>query len=143
MVLFRTDPFRELMSMVQGVTTEGYSVFTPVDAYREDDHYVVEFDLPGVDPESIDLTVERNVLTVKAARAVRRADAKDVVVAERFAGTFQRSIYLGSELDPSRVSATYQDGVLRVTVPLAETARPRRIQIERGASAHALTSHEA
>lgn len=143
MVLFRTDPFRELMSMVQGGTTEGYSVFTPVDAYREDDHYVVEFDLPGVDPESIDLTVERNVLTVKATRTVRRADAKDVVVAERFSGTFQRTIYLGSELDPSRVSATYQDGVLRVTVPLAETARPRRIQIEHGTSTHALASHEA
>lgn len=130
MLFMRNDPFRELFNMVQSTVNDGVSAFTPVDAYREDDHYVVEFDLPGVDPESIELTVERNVLTVKAQREVQRAKAKDVVVAERFAGTFQRSLYLGSELDPSRVSATYRDGVLRIEVPLAESARPRKIAIE-------------
>jgi HSP20 family protein len=143
MMLFRTDPFRELLSMVQGTAADGYATFTPVDAYREDDHYVVEFDLPGVDPASIELTVERNVLTVKASREAKRAQSKDVVIAERFSGTFQRSVYLGSDLDPSRVKATYRDGVLHIEVPLAEAARPRKIQIEHGDRARELTGSNA
>jgi HSP20 family protein len=137
--MFRLDPYRELDRLFQTFTGESATVFAPVDAYRVDDNYVVEFDLPGVDPSSIDVTVERNVLSVKAERKLNRANGSDVVLAERFAGSYHRSIYLGSELDSERVQASYSDGVLRLVIPIADAAKPRKISVSHEGNAKELT----
>lgn len=112
----------------------------PMDAYRSGDEYVVQFDLPGVSPESIDLDVERNVLTVKAERKAEFGDEADVQIAERPRGVFSRQLFLGDTLDTDSISADYDAGVLTVRMPIADRAKPRKITIgggaERNASKH-------
>jgi HSP20 family protein len=103
----------------------------PMDAWREGDNFVVEFDLPGVDPGSIDLDVERNVLTVKAERD-RISDDAETIATERPRGVFSRQLFLGDTLDVERVEASYNDGVLRLRIPIAEQAKPRKIEISSG-----------
>jgi HSP20 family protein len=100
-----------------------------MDAYRHGDSFLVHFDLPGVDPPSIELTVEKNVLTVRAERTSQRAEDDEVVVAERPQGTFSRQVFLGEGLDPDRIEARYDSGVLTLTIPVAEQAKPRRVEI--------------
>jgi HSP20 family protein len=102
-----------------------------MDAWRQGEQFVVEFDLPGVDPGSIDLDVERNVLTVKAERAALSEDA-EAIAAERPRGVFSRQLFLGDTLDIEKVEASYTDGVLRLTIPVAEQAKPRKIEISSG-----------
>lgn len=129
-MLMRTDPFRELDRLTQQVFgTRTRPAPMPMDAYRSGDKYVVHFDLPGVDASTIDLTIEKNLLTVSAERESKLPEDAQVVASERPQGTFSRQLFLGESLDAERVEASYANGVLTVTIPLAEQARPRRIEV--------------
>ena len=137
-MLMRTDPFREFDRLTQQVFgaqgTWSRPTAMPMDAYRDGDQYVVHFDLPGIDPEAIDLDVERNVLTVKAERRpVERGDGVEMQVAERPLGVFSRQLFLGDALDAERIAAQYEQGVLTIRIPVAEKAKPRKIAIEQAA----------
>ncbi len=129
MLLRTTDPFRDIDRLAQQVfgTTNRPAVM-PMDAWREGDDFVIEFDLPGVAKESIDLDVERNVLTVRAERVARNGDW-EMLASERPRGVFSRQLVLGDNLDLQRIEANYDGGVLRLTVPVAEQAKPRRIEV--------------
>jgi HSP20 family protein len=134
-MLMRTDPFRDLDRLAQQLAgTPSRPAAMPLDAFRDGDNFVVLFDLPGVETDSIDLTVEQNVLTVHAAR--NRAGDKDVemVVAERPQGTFSRQLFLGQTLDTDRIEADYRDGVLQLRIPVAERAKPRKVEVSHGSS---------
>ena len=131
-MLMHTDPFRELDRLTQQVfgssgTLARPSVM-PMDAWREGDAFYVEFDLPGIDQESIDLDVERNVVTVKAERPPRASDV-ELVAAERPRGIFSRQLILGDNLDTEHISASYNAGVLTLQIPVAERAKARKISI--------------
>lgn len=129
MVLMRTDPFRELDRLSQQLLgTAARPTLMPMDAWREGDTFHVEFDLPGVEADSIDLDVERNVLTVRADRPFREG-ANELLAAERPRGVFSRQLILGDNLDLEQITASYSDGVLRLTIPVAERAKPRKISI--------------
>jgi HSP20 family protein len=135
-MLMRTDPFRELDRLTQQLfgtngTTSRPAVM-PMDAYRHGEQFVVQFDLPGVEPSSIDLDVERNVLTVKAERAPTYGDDVELQVAERPRGVFSRQLFLGDTLDADRIEAHYDAGVLTLRLPIAEKAKPRKIEITGG-----------
>ncbi|CCW13261.1 18 kDa antigen [Rhodococcus aetherivorans] len=131
-MLMRTDPFRELDRFAQQVLgTAARPAVMPMDAWREGDKFVVEFDLPGVAEDSLDLDVERNVLTVHAERPARD-QSQEMVVAERPRGVFSRQLFLGENLDTDNIEATYDAGVLRLTIPVAEKAKPRKIEIAVG-----------
>ncbi|WP_425437688.1 Hsp20/alpha crystallin family protein [Mumia flava] len=128
----RTDPFRELDRLSQQVFgTTARPASMPMDAWRDGDMFVVELDLPGVDPDSIDIDVERNVLTVRADRPAREGTA-ELLAAERPRGVFSRQLILGDSLDASRIEARYADGVLRLSVPVAEQAKPRKVSVTHG-----------
>ncbi len=132
-MLMRTDPFRELDRLTQQVFGTPGTVTRPsampMDAWREGHEFIVEFDLPGVEPDSIDLDVERNVLTVRAERKALQGD-REFLAAERPRGVFSRQLILGDTLDTERVQAAYDGGVLTLRIPVAEKAKPRKIQIE-------------
>lgn len=134
MTLMRTDPFRDLDRLAQqvfgGVGTRPTAM--PMDAYRDGDTFVVLFDLPGVNPDSIDLNVERNVLTVRAEREDATPENAEVIVSERPTGAFSRQLILSDTLDTEHVEARYENGELKVTIPVAEQAKPRKIQITSG-----------
>jgi len=139
MALMRTDPFRELDRLTQQVLgTTARPAFMPMDAWQEGDRFVVEFDLPGVDVNSIDLDVERNVLTVRAERPARAADS-ELIAAERPRGVFSRQLILGDNLDLDQIKAGYDSGVLRLQIPVAERAKPRKITIDSNANQEAIT----
>lgn len=132
MLLRNTDPFRDLDRLTQQLMgTTNRPTVMPMDAWREGDRFVIEFDLPGVAPDSIDLDVERNVLTVRAERVERVARNGDweALASERPRGAFSRQLVLGDNLDLDRIEAGYTDGVLRLVVPVAEKAKPRKIEI--------------
>ncbi|ROR91570.1 Hsp20/alpha crystallin family protein [Nocardioides aurantiacus] len=134
MLLRTTDPFRDLDRLAQqmmGTATRPAAM--PMDAWREGDRFVIEFDLPGVSRETIDLDVERNVLTVRAERLPRNGDW-EMLTSERSRGMFSRQLVLGDNLDLDRIQADYADGVLRLVVPVAERAKPRKIQVGAGSS---------
>ena len=134
-MLMRTDPFRDLDRLTsQLLGTPARPAAMPIDAYRQNDAFVVELDLPGVDPGSIDLTVEKNVLTIHAERRRSVADDTEMVVGERPHGTFSRQLFLGEGLDTDRIDAGYADGVLTLRLPIAEKAKPRRVPISVAAS---------
>ena len=130
MLLRTTDPFRDFDRLTQQIfgTTNRPAVM-PMDAWREGDRFVIEFDLPGVSTDSIDLDVERNVLTVRAERVARNGDWEPLA-SERPRGAFSRQLVLGDNLDLDRIEASYDAGVLRLVVPVAEKAKPRKIQIQ-------------
>ncbi|MGW9348551.1 HSP20 family protein [Nocardiopsis flavescens] len=128
-MLMRTDPFREFDRITQRLLENGRPSTMQMDAYREDDDFVVHFDLPGVSPESIDLEVERNVLTVKAERPGLRREELEPIVNERPSGTFSRQVFLGDTLDTDRISANYADGVLTLRIPVAERSKARKISV--------------
>lgn len=131
-MLMRTDPFRDLDRLTQQVFgTTARPAMMLMDAWREKDSFVVEFDLPGIDADSIDLDVERNVLTVRADRPAREG-IEELVAAERPRGVFSRQLILGDNLDSERVAANYQGGVLRLEIPVAEKAKPRKIEVHGG-----------
>lgn len=137
-MLMRTDPFRELDRLTQQFFgqngTWSRPAVMPMDAYRDGEEFVVHFDLPGVDPSSIDLDVERNVLTVKAERTSAYGENVELQVAERPRGVFSRQLFLGDTLDTNRVEAHYDAGVLTLRIPIAEKAKPRKIEITGGSA---------
>ncbi|MBA2947361.1 Hsp20/alpha crystallin family protein [Streptomyces himalayensis] len=134
-MLMRTDPFRELDRLTQQVFgTVARPAAMPMDAYRSGDDFVVHFDLPGIDPESIDLDVERNVLTVHAERRSPAPEGAEMVASERPTGSFSRQLFLGESLDTERIDASYDAGVLTLRIPVAEQAKPRKIQITGGSA---------
>jgi HSP20 family protein len=129
-MLMRTDPFRDFDRLTQQVFgTPARPAAMPIDAYRSGEEFVVHFDLPGIDPSSIDLTVEKNVLTVHAERRRAEAEGVEMLVAERPHGTFSRQLFLGETLDTDGIDARYGDGVLTLRIPIAERAKPRRVPI--------------
>lgn len=129
MVLMRTDPFRDLERVAQqAFGTAARPAVMPMDAWRDGEQFIVEFDLPGVKTDSLDLDVERNVLTVRAERP-GLDQSREMVSAERPRGVFSRQLFLGDSLDVDKIDANYHDGVLRLTIPVAEKAKPRRIEI--------------
>jgi HSP20 family protein len=129
-MLMRTDPFRELDRLTQQVFgTAARPAFMPMDAWRDGDTFHLEFDLPGVEADSVDLDVERNVLTVRAERPQLEIDS-ELIAAERPRGVFSRQLILGDNLDLDKITASYRDGVLRLDVPVAERAKPRKISID-------------
>ena len=128
-MLMRTDPFRDLDRLTQQVFgTVARPAAMPMDAYRKGTDFYVHFDLPGIDPDSIDLTVEQNVLTVHATRSGVGGDV-ELLVGERPTGTFTRQVFLGDTLDAERVEADYTAGVLTLTIPVHEAAKPRKVSI--------------
>ena len=128
-MLMRTDPFRDFDRLAQqALGTTARPAVMPMDAWREGDRFVVEFDLPGVDVDSLNLDVERNVLTVHAQRPDLDPN-REMVSAERARGVFSRQLFLGETLDTDAIEANYAGGVLRLTIPVAEKAKPRRIEI--------------
>jgi HSP20 family protein len=129
-MLLRFDPFREMDRALEQARTSFRRPSFPMDAYRHGDTFVLHFDLPGVDPASIDLEYERNVLTVSAERSWRPVEGDDIVANERVQGQFRRQLLLGEGLDPDRMHATYEHGVLTVTIPVAEQAKPRKISVD-------------
>jgi len=138
MLLRTTDPFRDLdriASQVLGTTNR--PAVMPMDAWREGDVFHMEFDLPGVSQDCIDLDVERNVLTVRAERVGHNGDW-EMLASERPRGMFSRQLVLGDNLDLDRIEARYDAGVLRLTVPVAERAKPRRIEVSSGSEPAAI-----
>jgi HSP20 family protein len=125
-MLIRFDPYRDFTEQLRGPLS-GRGV--RMDAVRRGDSVIVRFDLPGVDPGSIDVTVDRNVLTVKAERQSDRQEGDEVLIAERPHGCYTRQLFLGDTLDTERIEAEYRDGVLTLTIPVAE---PRKVQIAAG-----------
>src|SRR6266516_1986008 len=129
-MLMRTDPFREFDRLTQQMLgTVAKPVAMPMDAYRKDDTFYRHLDLPGVQRDSIDLTVEQNVLTVRAERAGLQPDVIEMIAAERPAGTFTRQVFLGDTLDTDNMSADYTAGVLTLSIPVHEAAKPRKVEI--------------
>jgi HSP20 family protein len=130
-MLMRTDPFRELDRLAQQVLgTAARPAAMPLDAWQEDQEFVVAFDLPGVKLDSLNLDVERNVLTVRAERPDPVGENTELIASERPRGVFSRQLMLGDTLDAENVKATYDAGVLTVRIPVAEKAKPRKIEIE-------------
>ena len=140
-MLMRTDPFRELDRLTQQVFgTAARPAAMPMDAYRKGDNFYIHLDLPGVRADSIDLTVEQNVLTVRAERPPMEGGSVQMIVAERPSGTFTRQVFLGESLDADNIAADYTAGVLTLTIPVREAARPRSIQITSSDDRQAVTA---
>lgn len=129
-MLMRTDPFRDLDRLTQQLLgTTARPVALPMDAYRDGDTFVVQFDIPGTSLESIDITVEQNVLTVHAERAEKRGDGVEMIISERNTGKFSRQVFLGETLDADNITADYTAGVLALRIPVLEKAKPRKVEI--------------
>ncbi len=129
-MLVRSDPFRQLDRLTEQVFgTVARPAAMPMDAWRNGNEFVVEFDLPGIDPASIDLDVERNVLTVRAERRTATGPDVELVASERPTGVFSRQVILGDALDTGGITAAYTGGVLRLSIPVAERAKPRKITV--------------
>lgn len=140
-MLMRTDPFRDLDRLTDAVLgTRARPAAMPMTAYREDDTFVVHLDLPGMSLDAIDLTVEQNVLTVHAERKPPAGDGAERVVDERTYGAFSRQLFLGESLESDRVTAAYDSGVLTLTIPIAEKAKPRKVEITAGADRKEITA---
>jgi len=144
-MLMRTDPFRELDRLSQHLLgqqspgTWSRPSPMPIDAYRAGDEFVVHFDLPGVSPDAVELEVERNVLTVKAERRpVAVGDNIEMQLSERPLGVFSRQLFLGDTLDTDHITADYDAGVLTLRIPVAEKAKPRKVQITGGTQAKSI-----
>ena len=142
-MLMRFDPFKDVERWAQQLSGASRQPVMPLDAYRRGDHWVAAFDLPGVDPASIDVTVENNVLTVRAARSWQPQEGEQVIAAERPQGTFSRQLYLGEGLDAEHVEASYDAGVLTVRLPIAEEAKPRKVAITTGGGQKAIGAQAA
>ena len=128
-MLMRFEPFREFDRITEELLAERRVRQVPVDANRRGNEFKVYLDLPGADPGSIELTVERDVLSVRATRTSRPEEGDEVLVAERGHGQFSRQLFLGESLDRDHISAIYHDGVLTITIPVAEQAKPRKVDI--------------
>ena len=144
-MVMRFDPFRELDRLNHEVwgAAQRRASGMPMDAYRQGDTFFIHFDLPGVDPSTIDLTVEKNVLTVRAERQIDWGGGNgdvEVLVAERPQGSYSRQLFLGETLDADRIAASYEQGVLTLTIPVAEAAKPRRVQVSATGGSNTITA---
>lgn len=128
-MLLRHDPFSELERMADDLFGSRANGITPLDAFRRDDAVLVHVDLPGVDPDSIDVTVERNALTLRAERASDHQEGDRPFIRERPQGAVTRRIYLGEALDTENIDADYTLGVLTLRIPVAESSKPKRIEV--------------
>jgi HSP20 family protein len=140
-MLLQNDPFRDIdawFDRMTGRASSNGSWPMPMDAYKRGDDLWVDIDLPGVTADSVDIDVERNVLTVTAQRSWERKEGDQVYLAERHRGTFRRQVHLGDGLDADRIEARYNDGVLTLRIPVAEAAQPRKIQVQSGGSGTAI-----
>ncbi|CAN5749291.1 Hsp20/alpha crystallin family protein [soil metagenome] len=138
--MLRFDPFSDLDTLTRGLLNSQTGStrsprFMPMDLYKVDDHYVLTADLPGVDPGSVDVNVDHGTLTLTAHRSARSDDGVQWLANERFSGTYRRQLSLGEGIDTTKITATYENGVLTVTIPLAERAKPRRIEVTRAEAA--------
>ncbi len=131
-MLMRFDPFRDFDRLSQQLWREGTRPGAAMDAYRRGDEFIVHCDVPGVDPSSIDLTVEKNVLTVSATRQPSFTESDQVLLAERPHGEYRRQLFLGDQLDTENIDASYDNGVLTLTLRVAEQAKPRKVEIASG-----------
>ncbi|MCG5431075.1 Hsp20/alpha crystallin family protein [Mycobacterium sp. MYCO198283] len=140
--MLRFDPFTDFDALARtlaGQTGSNRSPrFMPMDLYKVDDHYVLTADLPGVDPGSVDVNVDNGTLTLTAHRSGRSEDSVQWLANERFFGTYRRQLALGEGIDTEKISATYENGVLTVTIPMAERAKPRRIDVAHSSSAKSI-----
>lgn len=137
-MLLRFDPFRELDRIAGELdrnVTRPAAAPLPMDAYRRGNHVVAHLDVPGVRPEDVDVTVERNVLTVRVTRRLDVGEDDERIVGERRHGELVRQLLLGDSLDPQRVDADVTDGVLTLRIPVAETAAPRKVEVSAGSGA--------
>lgn len=131
-MLVRSDPFRDLDRFTQQVLgTAARPAVMPMDAWRDGEQFVVEFDLPGIDEKSLDLDIERNVVTVRAERP-DVDPSREMLATERPRGVFSRQLVLGDNLDTDHIDARYEAGVLQLRIPVAEKAKPRKIAVHRG-----------
>lgn len=128
-MLMRFDPFREFDELTAQLRDGRHPRSMPLDAYRIGDVFHLDVDMPGVKPESIEVTVEKNVLSLKAERHWK-TEGVETVVCERPTGTFSRELFLGESLDTEKIAASYEDGVLRLSIPVAETAKARHIEVK-------------
>ena len=125
------DPFRQLDRMTSQMRSGRRTPMgMPMDVWQADDGYHVALDLPGVDPSSVEITTEQSTLTIRAERAPEYHEGQNVLVAERPQGGFTRQLQVGDSLDLENVEASYTDGVLRLRIPLAKAAQPRRIRVQ-------------
>jgi HSP20 family protein len=139
-MLMRTDPFRDLDRFTQRVSgTAARPAVMPMDAWRQGEEFFVEFDLPGVREESLDLDIERNVVTVRAERPEVDPN-REMLATERPRGVFSRQLVLGDNLDTDKIDASYDAGVLRLRIPVAEKAKPRKIALGRSNEQHAINA---
>ncbi|HMZ13472.1 MAG TPA: Hsp20/alpha crystallin family protein [Mycobacterium sp.] len=141
--MLRFDPFSDIDAMARGLLSNQSGTsrsprFMPMDLYKVDDHYVLTADLPGVDPGSVDVSVDNGTLTLTAHRSARSEDSVQWLASERFFGTYRRQLSLGEGIDSTKISATYENGVLTVTIPLAERAKPRRVEVTHGGAAKSI-----
>jgi HSP20 family protein len=137
-MLMRFDPFRDFDRLTRGVAVNRGTGWISMDAYRQGDQVVVNLDLPGIEPDSVDVTVEKDTLTIKAERRWDVAEGDRVLVSERPQGTFTRRLLLGETLDGERTEARFHNGVLTLTVPVAEQAKPRKVEITSGSGAEGI-----
>lgn len=127
--LERSKPFDEFDRITEALRSQARVRQIPVDAYRRGSEFKAHLDLPGMDPGSIELTVEADVLTVRATRNWIRAEDDQVQVMERAQGEFGRQLFLGEWLNRDDITAAYENGVLTITLPVAEQAKPRKIEV--------------
>lgn len=136
MTITQFDPFSRLDRMFDRLLSDGgRHVTMPMDVYRSGDEYVVELDLPGVSPDDIDVSVERNIISVRAERGSGHREGDDVVVCERAHLRFERQIYVSDDLDTDQMQATYEDGVLTLRVPVSHASRARHVSVSGGSGA--------
>ncbi|MFD5865181.1 Hsp20/alpha crystallin family protein [Agromyces sp. NPDC127015] len=127
------DPFRDLDRVASALfDTRRGPRRMPMDLYRDGDHYVLTADLPGIDPGSVDIDVDGQLLTIRAERTLTTGDGVKWITREREAASFLRQLNLGQGVDTDRISASYTNGVLSVTIPVSEKAKPRKIAVEQG-----------
>ncbi|MBV8929858.1 MAG: Hsp20/alpha crystallin family protein [Mycobacteriaceae bacterium] len=143
--MLRFDPFSDFDAMTRNLLNQTGSNrsprFMPMDLYKVEDHYVLTADLPGVDPGSVDIDVDNGTLTITARRTAQSEEAVQWLANERFFGTYRRQLALGEGIDPSAISATYENGVLSVTIPLAERAKPRKVEITSAGGQRSIETH--
>lgn len=136
-MLLRFDPFRELDQVAASFWGDRAPVM-PFDAVHRGDEVIASFDLPGIDPDTLEVRVERNVLTIEAERPSDHREGDEVLAAERRHGSFSRRLLLGDSLDPDQVAASYDRGVLTVTIPVKQQAKPRKIPVAAGGASEAI-----